>query len=162
MLEMPSLATSTQILIAFMIHVVLFCNMHYISILSLFCNATLVFKPTFSQIAWSSTEDEGRDLESTQLRNLSEAEAISQKALPDGSTPPPEAAETPAPNEGSSQDGQQRPLVSDTKGNVVPKEALVRAAIGLAAAGSIVTEETTNTLQQGQWVTASFDDVPDK
>ena len=114
------------------------------------------------QIAWSSTEDEGRDHEGLQLKALSEAEiAAPPKALPDGSGPAPQE-----PSDGSqpppSNKGSQRSTMSDTKGNVVPKEALVRAAIGLAAAGSLVTEETSNTLQQGQWVTASFDDVPDR
>ena len=45
--------------------------------------------------------------------------------------------------------------------NVVPKESVARAAISIAAAGSMSSEERSS-LQQGQWVTASFDDVPER
>ena len=97
------------------------------------------------------------------LRALAEADAsVQHKALPDGSPSPSEGTQTnPAPSSPVSSK-VRKSSKTETKGNVVPKEALVRAAIGLAAAGSVVSEETSNVLKKGQWVTASFDDVPDR
>ena len=57
--------------------------------------------------------------------------------------------------------GNARDRPGSTSSNVVPKESVARAAISIAAAGAMSSDER-NSLQQGQWVTASFDDLPDR
>ena len=90
----------------------------------------------------------------------------SQRALPDSSNPqePPSG-----PIDGPSRDSPgasrgQRGGVASTSSNVVPKDSVVRAAITMAAAaGAISADEVKmDAPQQGQWVTASFDELPDR
>ena len=52
--------------------------------------------------------------------------------------------------------------VPGTSSNVVPRDTVVRTAISLAAAARALNADdvSTDTSQQGQWVTASFDDLP--
>ena len=94
-----------------------------------------------------------------------EQESGSQRALPDGAEQPDQPASTDV-----SPSGSDGPAISaarnvpGTSSNVVPKEAIVRAAITRgAASGAISADEVKmDSQQQGQWVTASFDELPDR
>lgn len=89
------------------------------------------------------------------LRALPEAgEGPENKAASSGSGTPGDSSSTP-------QTPQRERQMAVTSSNVVPKESVVRAAISIAAAGSLSAEDTRGA-QQGQWVTASFDDLPDR
>ena len=70
-------------------------------------------------------------------------------------------AGTPGEGTNPQQNAPRDRQVAGASSNVVPKESVVRAAMSIAAAGSL-TAEDSKSAQQGQWVTASFDDVPDR
>ena len=95
-----------------------------------------------------------------------EQDTGSQRALPEGAEQLDQQASTdvsPSGSDGPAISAAAR-NVPGTSSNVVPKEAIVRAAISRgAASGAISADEVKmDSQQQGQWVTASFDELPDR
>ena len=93
-----------------------------------------------------------------------DAAAASSRALTEGSEGDDGKASTSESSGdagGASKDAARERPMGGASSNVVPKESVARAAISIAAAGNMSSEDRS-TLQQGQWVTASFDDLPDR
>lgn len=90
--------------------------------------------------------------------------AASTRALPEsgeGDDSRASTSESSGDTGGASQGGARERPMGGASSNVVPKESVARAAISIAAAGNMSSEDRSS-LQQGQWVTASFDDLPDR
>lgn len=99
----------------------------------------------------------------SQAERPAEGEAVaSQRALPEHADGPEttEASASPPPAEPQGHAAS----APGTSSNVVPKEASKRDPVPMAAAASAVSadEISMEAPQQGQWLTASFDELPER
>lgn len=107
-----------------------------------------------SRMAQPARSQEGPDTEAL----------LGQRALPEGAATAEQQTSQPSSSGPAGKAGAPRSGSAGTSSNVVPRETIARAAISMAAAaGAISADEVkVSQPQQNSWVTASFDDLPDR